>query len=83
MFERETETAGIHPLVSNHLPLQRVFSVWRPSVEPQKHGLVDPVGDEEEQEGQAVHGENSSGVGHGHEQEREKVRVASLCCAWR
>ncbi len=49
-----------------------------PPVEPKEHNLVDPVGDEEEQEGHGVDGEHPSGVRHRHEKERENVRVARL-----
>lgn len=51
-----------------YLPLQGIFAVRWPFVEAQEHGLVDPVGDHEEQKGQGVDGKHSSRVCHPNEE---------------
>lgn len=61
-----------------HLLLQRIFAVRGSPVVSQEHGLVDPVRDEKECEGQDVHGEHPSGVSHRREQQRQEVRVTRL-----
>lgn len=51
----------------------------RPSAKAKEHRLVDPVGYEEEEERETVHGEHATREGHRYKQQRQQVGVPSLC----